>query len=97
MNLVSMKKNYNEFSEYEEKWPPTTICAALHVYLQVVSASPVARTKKETETRLDRTSCNRTVGCGCIDSNYFRLSVSWFKVIQKTAENRLKLVATSLY
>jgi len=36
MNLVSMKKNYNEFSEYEEKWPSTAICAALQVYLRVL-------------------------------------------------------------
>ena len=36
MNLVSIKKNYNEFSEYEEKWPSTAVCAALQVYLQVL-------------------------------------------------------------
>src|SRR5271168_4222967 len=36
MNLVSMKKNYNEFSEYEEKWLSTAICAALQVYLRVL-------------------------------------------------------------
>ena len=63
----------------------------------LVSASPVAWTKKKTETRPDATECNQTAGCGCPDFGFFRLPVSQFGKYNKTAGNQLTPVATGLF
>ena len=62
-------------------------------YVYVVFEGPVAWTEKMTETGLDATECNRTIGCGCTGSEIFWLPVSLSEEFQ---ENRFKSVATGL-
>ena len=48
------------------------------VCLTLVFAGPVRRTGKKTEIGLNPTAKDRTTGCGCTNSEIFRLPVAMF-------------------
>ena len=59
-------------------------------------AGPVCWTEKKTEIELNPTAKDRTTGCGCTNSEFFRLPVVMFvkksKNRQKTGLDRLQPV-----
>ena len=59
------------------------------VQLGVVFAGPVRWTGKKTETGLNPTAKDQTTGCGCTNSEFFRLPVATF--VEKS-KNRKKPV-----
>ena len=44
----------------------------------IVFAGPVRWTGKKTEIKLNPTAKDRTTGCGCTNSEFFRLPVAMF-------------------
>ena len=61
---------------------------------QLVFKGPVARTKKMTETGLNATNCNQTIGCGCPLSKPVAVACCFFLEYSKTDKNQLQSVAT---
>ena len=64
-----------------------------YIDMVLVFDGPVAWTEKMTETGLDTTECNWTIGCSYTGSEIFRLPVSLSEDFQ---ENWFKSVATGL-
>ena len=64
--------------------------------LELVFAGPVCWTGKKTEVELNPTAKDQTTGCGCTNSEFFRLPVATFveklKNRKKTSLDRLKPV-----
>ena len=52
--------------------------------------------EKKTEIKLNPTEKDRTTGCGCTNSEIFRLPVATFVEKSKTEKNRSRPVATGL-
>ena len=59
-------------------------------------AGPVHWTGKKTEIELNPTAKDRTTGCGCTNSEFFRLPVATFVEKRKTEKNWSRPVATGL-
>ena len=65
------------------------IKATTFVWRRLVFAGPVRWTGKKTEIGLNPTEKDRTTGCGCTNSEFFRLPVAMF--VEKS-KNRKKPV-----
>ena len=63
----------------------------------LVFAGPVRWTGKKTEIELNPTAKDRTTGCGCTNSEIFRLPVATFVKKSKTEKNRPKHVLDLTY
>ena len=68
----------------DPRWGPT-----LEELAHVVFAGPVHWTGKKTEIGLNPTAKDQTTGCGCTNSEFFRLPVAMFV---KKSKNRKKPV-----
>ena len=64
--------------------------------MHLVFAGPVHWTGKKTEIELNPTAKDQTTGCGCTNSEFFRLPVATFVENRKTEKNRSRPVATGL-
>ena len=69
----------------------TAICQ-----VDLVFAGPVCWTGKKTEIGLNPTAKDRTTGCGCTNSEFFRLPVAMFVKKSKNRKNRSRPVGTGL-
>ena len=77
--------------DYCSSWISKAIalCRIYTTLLEVVFAGPVRWTGKKTEIELNQTAKDRTTGCGCTNSEFFRLPVA---TIVKKSKNRRKPV-----